>query len=60
MPQMQIALLGQTEKGEEGSKEMNPITVIIVLLAICVVLSSVCLGLVLYLFIHIRKTGVKK
>ncbi len=39
---------------------MNPITVMIVLLAICLVLTSFCLGLVIYLFVHIRKTGVKK
>jgi len=39
---------------------MNPITIMIILLAICLVLSSACLGLVIYLFVHIRNRGVKK
>ena len=39
---------------------MTPITIVIILLAICLVVSLACLGLVIYLFIHIRKTGVKK
>ncbi len=39
---------------------MNPVTVMIILLAICLVVSLACLGLVIYLLVRIRKMGVKK
>ena len=58
LSEMHFTLLEQAEV--EGGKEMNPITIMIILLAICLVLSSACLGLVIYLLVHIRKTGGKK
>lgn len=39
---------------------MNPVTVMIILLAICLVVSLACLGLTVYLLLYIRRKGVKE
>ena len=39
---------------------VNTLGIIVILLVACLIVAAVCLGLVIYMFIKLRRTGWKK